>query len=455
MPWHRKLIHFFGSLKLAVFVISAIALLTSIGTIVEARYDAFAAAQWVYKTWWMYGVMVLFILNLTVSMFQRWPWQKRHLAFVLAHIGIIVILIGSLLTLKFGIDGTMRIAIGEKSRLISVPETDLVVYASFDGDNYKKLIDQNVDFFNDSPKKKPLKVNIMDGELAVIDYSPYSISSRKVIPSEAPKVGAALRFQLQNNMTQMSEWIVQRREGDAADISMGPARIIVGSIPAQSTKQNEIYLEPKPEAPGKLRYVLYSKDDKYPAQKGELEEGQSFVTPWMGFEFRVLRWLPKAEETFEYKLLEKPTPLTSPAIKVLFKGKEQWVQQGSMTKFFTESAVYLVLYKNRDIDLGFPIELLKFEIARYQGTMRAAAYSSLVKVPDQGQIVISMNEPLKHSGFTFYQASFQEDPTTGQPIASVLSVNRDPGRALKYLGSLILCFGVVYLFWTKRNKVKS
>lgn len=65
-----------------------------------------------------------------------------------------------------------------------------------------------------------------------------------------------------------------------------------------------------------------------------------------------------------------------------------------------------------------------------------------------------MNEPLKYAGFTFYQASFQDGPQ-GQPIASILSVNKDPGRWIKYLGSLILSLGVVWLFVQRRRASRA
>jgi cytochrome c biogenesis protein ResB len=74
----------------------------------------------------------------------------------------------------------------------------------------------------------------------------------------------------------------------------------------------------------------------------------------------------------------------------------------------------------------------------------------LVTLPDATDYLISMNDPLKHASFTFYQASFESDPS-GRPTASVLSVNRDPGRALKYFGSLLLVLGAMHLFYMKRR----
>lgn len=62
-----------------------------------------------------------------------------------------------------------------------------------------------------------------------------------------------------------------------------------------------------------------------------------------------------------------------------------------------------------------------------------------------------MNEPLKHAGFTFYQASFQDDENTGKPIASILSVNQDPGRWWKYMGSLVMTIGTILLFYFRKR----
>jgi len=65
-----------------------------------------------------------------------------------------------------------------------------------------------------------------------------------------------------------------------------------------------------------------------------------------------------------------------------------------------------------------------------------------------------MNEPLKHNGYTFYQSSFQENKM-GEPIASVLSVNYDPGRWIKYFGSLCIVLGSIMLFYFKKFGTKQ
>ena len=172
-------------------------------------------------------------------------------------------------------------------------------------------------------------------------------------------------------------------------------------------------------------------------------------TGWMGLELRILRYFPHAQENWKIEKRDVPTPLTTEALQVEFQGKSQWILLNDTMKFFTDTAVYFLTYANRRMDVGFPIILSDFLVDNYQGTARAKSYKSSVVIPDQGKYEISMNEPLKHNGFTIYQASFQNGPM-GKPVASIFSINRDPGRWLKYLGSLIMTVGIILLFYFKK-----
>lgn len=451
--WLKKINKPLASLKLAVFIIISLAAITAVGTFVEAKYDSYAARKLVYDTWFMYGIMVLLVVNLSAVMLDRWPWKKRHVSFVLAHIGIIVMLAGAFLTMNYGLDGSMRVGIGESNNLVQTAETDLVVYTSFDGDRYSKTLEQEVDFFKNPPTlEKPFVIPAYEGEIRVVDYKKYVVPSRKVIVDESGKGGAGLRFQLQNPNVNVIEWLVQKKPNSLANHNFGPAQIYLGEAPAKGRGANEIFLTPMKEKES-LRYVVFQKDSEKPLKSGVVKEGDVFDPGFkMALNFRVLRFLPSATEDWELQDSPRPTPLTTSAIKIIFDGKEHWVLLNDMVKLFTNNAVYLLTYGNRRTDIGFKLQLKKFAVTRYQGTMRAMAYESVVEVPDLGEQVISMNEPLKYKGLTIYQASFQEEE--GKPVASIFSVNHDPGRFLKYLGSLILSLGIVLLMWFKHLDFK-
>ena len=84
-------------------------------------------------------------------------------------------------------------------------------------------------------------------------------------------------------------------------------------------------------------------------------------------------------------------------------------------RLFGESEMYIVSYGNRRIPLKFDMHLKSFEVGRYQGTMRASSYESVVKVSDRdGDIKISMNEPLDHHGYTFIKRRFRKTKWGGR-----------------------------------------
>jgi hypothetical protein len=448
----RKIVRFLASLKLAVVIIIALAILTSVGTFVEAEYRAEIAKKLVYDSIWMYLVLGALSVSLTAVMVDRWPWQKRHTPFILAHIGILILLLGSLVTQRFGIDGSMRIGIGESNQFVVIPQTDLQIWSSFDGDRYSKIIGQEVDFYLQPPGKKTYSYNMAEGPLEIIDYRPFALPSKRVQAATADKAGAAVRIQIRNSNVNVTEWLVQKKSGSSISQVFGLMEVILGEEPAQIPPQNILVL--KPVSAEELQYKIFFRDGNRKPMSGRLKVGDSIKPGWMDLEIRVVNYFQHAEETWEFRPLAKPTDLTTAAILVRFQERERWVQLNDVLKFFTENGVYILTFGNRNLDLGFAVQMKKFEVGRYQGTNRAASYQSLVSVPGIEDHLISMNEPLKHGGFTLYQASFQEGPM-GEPIASILSVNYDPGRWIKYLGSLIICLGVIALFYQKRRTARA
>ena len=170
----------------------------------------------------------------------------------------------------------------------------------------------------------------------------------------------------------------------------------------------------------------------------------------MDFEFRLLEFFPKSRKEFIFTAQEKPSENTLKAIRVKHDGQSVWLGQNSYVRFFKEDRLYVLAYLNQTQALGFSLNLLDFKITNYQGSSKAKSYESQVEMEDGAQILISMNEPLKYKGWTFYQSSFIEPKKAGDSYVSVLSVNRDPGRILKYIGSALIVIGIILLFYRRK-----
>lgn len=435
----RKLYQISISLKLAIFTLSLLALITAIGTIVESRFNQETANKLIYQSYWMKGVLLLLTANLLAVLIDRWPWKKRHLPFVLAHIGILTTILGAFMTEQFGLDGSLKLKEGERASAASLPSEEVSVYSSYDGLRFTRLFQENVDFFLNRPSlKKPYFINMGGETFQIINYMPFGIPRADYRAS--PKGGdPALRFYIEGKAGHFVDWIEISKSKQTETKNLGPAQITLTANPSYlPTSKKELVLYIKGES------LFYSfKNKKKPIQTGE-----SFPTGWMDFQFRVIEFFPKAEKTFVFSKKKQPSEKTLPAIQISWEGEDVWAGRNSYTRFYKENRVYAFGYLNKRKELGFSLRLLDFRKTNYQGSEKAKTYKSLVETPE-GKALISMNEPLKFRGYTFYQSGFEE-VEEGEPQISILSVNRDPGRPLKYGGGALLILGVVLLFYHRK-----
>jgi len=450
----KRFLKFIASLKLAVMVIIGLAVISAIGTITEAKYDdAAVAQQLVYTSWWMYFVLGSLCVNLIGVMIDRWPWKEHHAGFVLAHIGILTLLAGSWITKKFGVDGSMAFEIGETARHVTSHERDLSVIASLDGQEFKTIYEREVQFLTSPPsEKKPFKVHLGPDSLDFVEYHHFAFRESEVVPSDDKLDGPAVRFQLQNANVNMNEWLRRDRTKAEAQVNLCPARVVLAREAPEPSGMNEVLLWVA-DGSDKINYAVYNRDRSLKL-KGVTRESETIDTGWMGLKFRVLRFLKHSREAVNYTKLQRNSPASNSALRFKFRGKDYWLGLNSTQRLYLEDRVYFISYANRRLELKFPLTLSKFHMDTYQGTDRAATYESDVEVQGRGQVKISMNEPLYEGGYTFYQSSFQRNEQ-GEAVVSILSVNWDPGRWIKYLGSLLIVLGSIVLFYFKRVKFLS
>ncbi len=338
-----------ASIKLAVVLIISLGVMTAWGTFVEAKYnDAEAASKIVYNSPMMYVLMGAFATNLIAVMADRWPWRERHTGFILAHIGLLLLMLGAVMTKVMGIDGTLTVGLGQQSKQVIIGSlTDLTLYSSMDAMNYTKIDDHEVDFWRHRPTaEKPHEVRMPQGTVKVLNYFPYALRDQKIMDAGDRQAGAALRFQIQNANVSVTEWLLQPAKGRAANKDLGPAQIILGDpslMPVDPTR-NTIVLNPGEDS---ISYEIHTARDPKTVRKGVVKAGDTIETGWMGLVLRVLKYIPHAKEQITFKETESSTPLTTAAILVEFKrdgetpATQHWLALNSMLKLFTDQAVWI------------------------------------------------------------------------------------------------------------------
>lgn len=564
MRWlqSKLLFKIFSSAKLAVPGLILLAAIISVGTLVESRYNAEYAKMLVYDTWWFIGLLGVLGLTVFLSTLSRWPWQKRHVGFLITHLGIIIILAGSVITKIWGIDGQLAVVEGEIGDQVLINEK-VFEYSGPRQFNKvlvrrgpNKLNEQQLSYLN---KQLP-------AQFRVTEYLPFVQSDESEIPQL--NTGHTLVFRIQSNFFDQKAWL---NSEERSQIQMGPALIRMVNKASKGNSQNStvrppaksnaqiIVFDQKSEADlfkanineakkgfvvkgvtvkikkffkfasvnankitegtggtpnpaveiefvknGKTyRDVLFAKfpgfsllnnDDlgmraRYEVQ-GEVEaseeptqdnsaknivefivsegkverihlmkDGRTVLdeplkldtpvqTPWMGMKITLLQSGNSANNPESKDMIAiEPTPkvdfLPPSAIKVQISTQDSfWLTEGQVKSVTVGEEVYQVYYGANTIRLPFQLKLNKFYKIDYPGTDTPMEFASDVAVNGSDRVVkISMNEPLKEAGYTLYQSSYDLRP--GQPAVSIFSVNRDPGRWIKYLGSLILAIGII------------
>jgi hypothetical protein len=458
-------------------VILGLALSLAVATTIESKYDTATAQYFVYQARWFYALLTLLGLNILAVALSRLPWKPKHTPFLMAHAGILMILTGSYLTAIYGLDGSLRIGEGEVNSAVELNDHVLL----FRQDEELKT------------KPFPWMPASVAADFKGVEYPDFKIKVERYISDAESKVnfvagtdpekkpGPAIQIRILGApMGGAPEiWLWGSDPGWATQ-KMGLARFVIRkesqkdlSTPADLatpearldfvvTKDNELKFEATSirgeKKSGKIDLkMLASKDEPV------------IVDPqWrMPIKIQVKRFIPMAINTTEYVPVSvKPSgmgnPLPQPAmlVSLLSNPKSKlWLGLGDRADFNDESGkpLSIGLFPRRVI-LPYAIRLKQFEIKHDPGTQDPAAYSSFVQVVDafqknEAQLDalpvehITMNEPMSVKGYTFYQASYI--PDAPRPTVTVLSVNHDPGRALKYWGSILLILGSILLYVIK------
>ena len=446
----QKWIKPLASLRLAVFVLLAMGVISAVGTFYESLYNAEYAKLVVYQSKWMVGIQVLLAINLTAVMVDRLPWKERHIPFLLAHVGILMVLAGSVQTYLYGVDGVMVFPLGGQNRFVQVSDKELSLYSSLDGAKFETLFSKPVNFFRNTPEDdKPILFNEgLYSQIKVKNYYQFAEAKNNILESENESDGPALRFFIEGARAKETGWLIANKifKEDARKLGAAELVLLLEAPEEPLEGQNKIYFYPNKEDDQKVDYALFNSVGE---SKGSLTVGQTIQTGWMDFNLRLLSYKRHAYKGVQFNEIDMPHALSTEAVLVEFMGQDYWLGLGQPVKIFKEDRVFILTYGKKRVDIGFNLSLKNFKVGRYQGTLRAASYESLVEV-DGEEHLISMNEPLKRNGLTFYQSSFQEDEL-GNPTHSILSVNRDPGRFLKYLGCLVIALGTLALFYMRKK----
>ncbi len=102
-----------GSLWLGAILLTLLMLTLGLATIHESQHPGLVTLRVFYNSWWFIALLTALGVNALVSVVIRFPWDRKQIGFVLTHVGILVILVGALITRQLGREGELSIAEGQ------------------------------------------------------------------------------------------------------------------------------------------------------------------------------------------------------------------------------------------------------------------------------------------------------------------------------------------------------
>jgi hypothetical protein len=451
---------------LAVLIIASI-----VGTIYESNFDAKVARAYIYRAPWFNFWLALLAVNLGAVALSRWPWKRHHTGFLITHLGIIILLIGSIIGRIWGIEGTMTLFKGQPPRnQLLVDERQLHLREG--SSPYQYLFP--MEFLNRKPTpEKPRRIWTTESgwKLEVVDYS------ESLVPQWKPKVGEGMpvvKIKLQSSMMGqgLEQWLIASG-GEQSFFNLGLAVIFFrqGNTNAHVTMPNQPnQLTFFYTSDGKLNYHLMSR--KEGVSIGSLKEGAPLQTGWADWTVTVEKLYPQARleadfvpQSIAKNFMGSETPVQGIKLRATKDDQkiEEWLAFGWRTTLPLNPIKLEATYTWRWEKLPMFAELLDFEVERNEGTDEPASFKSTLRLSGLSETQVAscwMNHPANYpdrwwriwSGLTYKisQASWNPENLN----QSTVQILRDPGWSLKWIGSLLICCGIFALFYLRPRSKK-
>ncbi|WP_242093921.1 cytochrome c biogenesis protein [Aestuariivivens sediminicola] len=454
----KKLLKIIYSPRTTLGLLVIFALALAVATFIENSYDTATAKLLIYNAKWFEVLMLLMIFNFigSVQRYQLLTW-KRFSGF-LFHTAFIIIIIGAGVTRYIGFEGMMHIREGASSNFIYSNLNYLNVRASDGSKNYYFDKEMNLSMIGDNTFQ--IKVETEEKGTVSIRYKDL-IRNAKESYVESEKGFAMLELTL-------------RVDGHQDDITLKHGAVeFVHNFPVSfnnASRPDGLMITGTPDEL-RVSFAGDIKTSRMPDMEAGLIPKDSLgeftkMTLYEPLGTGMAVVLNKVFRNTAIAYVEADDDERRPSALILdvsLNGKTQEVTvlggSGYMENYVEVPLDDLSLklaYGAKKITLPFALQLRKFELERYAGSMSPSSYASEVTLIDQNKGItrdhrIFMNNVLDYEGYRFFQSSYDQDEK-----GTVLSVNHDYwGTMITYLGYALMIIGFIWTLFNRNSRYWS
>ncbi|MDA7716520.1 cytochrome c biogenesis protein CcsA [Flavobacteriaceae bacterium] len=452
----KKLISFLVSTRLTAILFIVFALAMAIGTFIENDYGTVTAKILIYNATWFELILGVFVLNFLFNIkrynllkFNKWPVLMLHVSWIL-------IILGSLVTRYIGYEGVMPIRENTSSNTFLSEKTYLTI-----------LVDGE---YMGEPARKKLQSDLLLSE-HTNNYFKWNYDFS----------GQDFTIEYLDFIEDATEGLVEAKSGEK----------YLKIVEASKGNRHEHYLRSGEVT--SIHNILFSLNSPTEGAINitENEEGQLFInSPFDGDYMRMADQFKGTLNKGDKQNLLLRSLYNAAGLQFVFpdkiiegkfeivKSEDQTLQDGLFLKISSENQSKTIsllgakgiandpkkislagldfqfTYGSLENKLPFEIKLNDFIAEKYPGTEKSySSFMSKVTVIDKETFdyEIYMNHILNHSGYRFFQASFDPDEK-----GTVLSVNHDYfGTLITYIGYFLLYIGLLGIMFFGKTRFKD
>ena len=437
------MIKFLATRHFAFVLLMAAVFYFIIATILESLWGTEFTSLLFYKSpaLLLMGLLAYISIAATVLIYFRRGW-----GFCLIHLGLLLILAGAYVTYYAGLEGQMVLNPSRSNNTVVLSQKQLTLTVA-NGDQQQFALPETV---------FPQRLNLQFHGLDLVYYLPFAVDG--VTWERADQAVVSLLMRLRRGDEVVQDFILS---SDAQwDYTIGPLRILLLREELERCLQD-------PERfcfdnitgtcanncmkTAELETTLLILGNKVMIFDGKIFKALTFQNqrvslPWMELNLELIKRIDGRSPIVQ-PVDAFPAPLrsTGAALQIVDENKRVWwAREGEIVSLAKR---YTGTIEKRVFMLPFALKLINFEVKQEQNI--PADYISQLEI-DGHNFNLAMNRPLTYGGFKFYQSSYQQ--TDGQDYVSIVSVNYDPGRWIKYLGSFLLLVGLVWHYWKKAQQ---
>ncbi len=328
---------YFGALKLAVFLIVVLASILICSTLYESFESTELAQRFVYTTWWFDFFLTLFALNVFCAVVLRWPFERRHTGFIVTHLGLLLICLGSGINRHMGIEGQMYLTEGDALDEMTLGER--VVEVGLTGaDSYRLPADE---FKLKDRIGKPFHLGDSGFYLTFLEWTNGVNRKLKIADSGTPERNPAVVFEIKSEMAGFHEEQTliydDASNPDSRIWSLGPAKFRL--LMALSDAEEKMLLKPPSQAEAKedIPYLVVEVPDvKAPVRiPVRLGKNDSTDLPSINAKIKIVNYFPNARVVGN-ELVNQPDATPNPAVQFEVTGKDGRVEKHTAFALFPE-----------------------------------------------------------------------------------------------------------------------